>query len=57
MAKDPFAIISHLFHFCDTRNVPLIRELGGLYSLEMLEKKGVEIPAPGGNEWATMPTG
>ena len=52
MTKDRFATISYLFHFCDTRNVPLIRKLRGLYSLEMLEKKGIEVPAPGGNDWS-----
>jgi ssDNA thymidine ADP-ribosyltransferase, DarT len=41
-----------LYHFTDTRNLPSIRELGGLYSLAMLEDMGVEIPAAGGNEWS-----
>jgi hypothetical protein len=30
----------------------MIRELGGLYSLEQLEQRGVNIPAPGGNDWS-----
>jgi len=51
---DPFAKyrVSHLYHFCDRRNLPLIKELGGLYSFERLEQKGIKIPAPGGNDWS-----
>jgi hypothetical protein len=30
----------------------MIRDLGGLYSLEQLEEMGLEIPAPGGNDWS-----
>lgn len=44
--------IPRLFHFTDRRNLPLIRELGGLYPLEELLKRGVKVPAPGGNEWS-----
>jgi hypothetical protein len=51
---DPFVRyqVTHFYHFCDRRNLPLIRELGGLYSLEKLEEMGVTIPAPGGNDWS-----
>jgi hypothetical protein len=51
---DPFMryAVPHLYHFCDRRNLPLIRELGGLYSLAKLEEMGVKIPAPGGNDWS-----
>ena len=42
--------IKGLYHFTDVRNLPLIREYGGLWSLEKLEEMGVEIPAPGGDE-------
>lgn len=51
---DPFVRynVTHFFHFCDRRNLPIIRDLGGLYSLERLESFGVEIPAPGGNDWS-----
>ena len=33
---DPFIRyhVSHFYHFCDRRNLPLIRELRGLLSLE-----------------------
>lgn len=30
----------------------MIRELGALYSFEKLEEMGIEIPAPGGNDWS-----
>ena len=51
---DPFVHyqVSHFFHFCDRRNLPLIQELGGLYSLEQLEERCIQIPAPGGNDWS-----
>jgi hypothetical protein len=56
MAKtvDPFTRyrVTHFYHFCDRRNLPLIQELGGLYSLEKLEEMGVDVPAPGGNDWS-----
>ena len=35
--------IKGLYHFTDVRNLPLIREYGGLWSLEKLEEMGVEI--------------
>jgi hypothetical protein len=52
MAKpDPLDRV-RLYHFTDTRNLPSISEFGGLYSLAMLEEMGVEIEAPGGNDWS-----
>jgi hypothetical protein len=30
----------------------MIKERGGLYSLAMLRRMKIEIPAPGGNEWS-----
>ena len=53
-SNDPFAkypIVS-LYHFTDLRNIPLIRELGGLYSLEKLTEMGIKVPHPGGNDWS-----
>jgi ssDNA thymidine ADP-ribosyltransferase, DarT len=50
MPKRP--AIKDLFHFTDRRNLPSIRDLGGLYSYALLQEMGVEIPAPGGNEWS-----
>lgn len=46
------AKIPKLYHFTDKRNLPSIRELGGLYSLAKLNEMGVQIAAPGGNEWS-----
>ena len=30
----------------------MIRQLGGLYSFEKLEERGIEVLAPGGNDWS-----
>ena len=45
----PIARIPRLYHFCDSRNVPLIREHGGIYSAQRCEELGIEIPVPGGD--------
>ena len=52
VAIDSIARIPLLYHFTDRRNLPLIREMGGLFPLSQLLEKGVEVPAPGGNEWS-----
>lgn len=52
MIKDPLKRISFLYHFTDRRNLDLIRKLGGLHPLAELKRKGIEVPAPGGNEWS-----
>ena len=44
--------IPMLYHFTDRRNLASIRELGGLYSLVKLNEMGVQIAAPGGNDWS-----
>jgi hypothetical protein len=49
---DPLKRIPFLYHFTDRRNVDLIRKLGGLYPLAELRRKGIQVPAPGGNEWS-----
>jgi hypothetical protein len=51
--RDPFRQygVTTLYHFTDRRNLPLIRK-HGLYSSAKLKKKGIAIPAPGGNEWS-----
>jgi hypothetical protein len=41
-----------LYHFTDRRNVPLIKEIGGLLPLSELVQRKVTIPAPGGNAWS-----
>jgi hypothetical protein len=49
---DPLRQITVLYHFTDRRNLALIRELGGLYPLATLKEMGVQVPAPGGNQWS-----
>jgi hypothetical protein len=44
--------IPSLFHFTDRRNLPTIRQLGGLYPLAVLREMKVDVPAPGGNQWS-----
>jgi ssDNA thymidine ADP-ribosyltransferase, DarT len=50
--NDPLKRIPYLYHFTDRRNLDLIRGLGGLYPIAELLRKGVQVPAPGGNEWS-----
>jgi len=40
------------YHFTDTRNITAIRANGGLHPLAELRRRGIEIPAPGGNDWS-----
>lgn len=51
-STNPLKRITLLYHFTDRRNLPLIREHGGLYPMAKLRKKKIEVPAPGGNEWS-----
>jgi hypothetical protein len=44
--------IRRLFHFTETRNLPSIRERGGLYSWRRLQEMGVVVEVPGGNDWS-----
>src|SRR5436853_7769546 len=44
--------IPRLYHFTDRRNLDSIRAQGGLHPLSDLVKRGVIIPAPGGNQWS-----
>lgn len=44
--------IPRLYHFTDRRNLPSIREHGGIHSLARLAELEIEVPAPGGNEWS-----
>ena len=41
-----------IWHFTDRSNMELIQEHKGLLSLSELERRGIEIPNPGGNEWS-----
>jgi hypothetical protein len=52
MTKEQLNRINVLFHFTDRRNLPSIREHGGLFALAEMKRKKIEIPAPGGNEWS-----
>lgn len=51
-ATDPLKHITLLYHFTDRRNLPSIREHGGIYPMTKLNKKKIEVVAPGGNEWS-----
>ncbi len=44
--------ISVLYHFTDRRNLEAIRQHGGLHSFAQLKARGIQIPAPGGNQWS-----
>lgn len=52
--QDPFHryAVTTFCHFTDQRNAPSISGFGGLYSLAKLREMGIEIPAPGGNDWS-----
>ncbi len=41
--------IEHLYHFTDSRNLPSIRERGGLFSWLQCRRRGINIAAPGGD--------
>jgi hypothetical protein len=43
--------IKFLYHFTDDRNLPSIRK-HGLLSWAELIRRGIEVPAPGGNDWS-----
>jgi len=50
--RDPISQITFLRHFTDTRNLPLIRRLGGLYSRAKLKEIGATDVFFGGNQWS-----
>ncbi len=41
-----------IWHFTDRSNIELIKQHRGLLPLSELEKKGVKVPAFGGNQWS-----
>lgn len=41
--------IACVWHFTDAANVGSIRQLGGIFSLRELDRRGIAIPAPGGD--------
>lgn len=49
---DPLRRVNLLYHFTDRRNLPSIRQQGGLYPLTELRKRNIAIPASGGNQWS-----
>lgn len=44
--------VAGFFHFTDERNIPSIKENGGILSLAQLRERGVRPTAPGGNQWS-----
>ena len=52
MAADEFFAtyaVPCFYHFTDVRNIPLIRESGGLLSMRAMRDAGIPVPAPGGD--------
>ena len=41
-----------IWHFTDRSNLELIEEHEGLLSLGEAERRGIQIPRPGGNQWS-----
>lgn len=41
--------IHHLYHFTSAANIPSIKKNKGLYSWEYMDKNGITIPVPGGD--------
>jgi len=46
--------VRKLYHFTDRSNIAMIKKMGGLYSWDYLERKGVNIPKPGGDQLSRM---
>jgi hypothetical protein len=42
----------YLYHFTDVRNLPSILATGGLLPWAELKRRGIEVLAPGGNDWS-----
>ena len=49
---DSLEKIPMLYHFTDRRNLASIQKHGGLHPYRDLVRKGIVIPAPGGNQWS-----
>ena len=49
---DELSKIPLLYHFTDRRNLPSIVKSGGLLPLSLINKKGIAVAAPGGNQWS-----
>jgi hypothetical protein len=48
---EDLAQIKHLYHFTDVRNLPLIKQYGGILSSKLLREMEVGF-TPGGNQWS-----
>jgi hypothetical protein len=46
--------IRKLYHFTDRSNIAMIKKMGGLYSWDYMERKGFNIPKPGGDQLSRM---
>lgn len=44
--------IDGLWHFTDRSNLALVQQQNGLLSFEEIRRRGVVVPAPGGNQWS-----
>lgn len=44
--------VKWIWHFTDRSNIESIKKHGGLLSLKELNKRGIAIPSPGGNDWS-----
>jgi hypothetical protein len=44
--------IDAVWHFTDRSNLALIQEHQGLLSLAESRRRGIKVPAPGGNDWS-----
>jgi hypothetical protein len=51
-SAEKLARVQWLYHFTDTRNLPSIRAMGGLYSMHWLKQLGAQNVFPGGNDWS-----
>jgi hypothetical protein len=48
---EDLAQIKQLYHFTDARNLPVIKEHGGILSSKLLREMGIEFQS-GGNQWS-----
>jgi hypothetical protein len=44
--------VQSFYHFTDRRNLDSIRNVGAILRLAELNRRGIVIPAPGGNDWS-----
>lgn len=51
LAPDPLLAITRLYHFTDVRNLPMIKQLNGIWATRKL-RMGQCTFHPGGNQWS-----